>query len=134
MSLLLNLNYNTLSDKAIQISKSTECQTIVNQFKADAEANNLDKMTMSGSIALTSAKDLHLAYHNVNYTMTGVKNNGKWTGSIVFTDTYDFDAVTWKDALTDNLLVGIINNYAAYAESIGAIVPYNIQVTVPVVF
>lgn len=127
-----NLNYNTLSDKSQQISNSSEYQEIITQFISGANANNLTSMTMSGSIALDSTVDLHLAYNNVNYTMTAVKSNGKWIGSIVFTDTYDFDAVSWKAQLSIDTLIDIINNYAAYAESIGAIVPYNITVTVPV--
>ena len=49
-----------------------------------------------------------------------MKSNGKWTLTITFTDTYDFDAQSWKNAMTDNALVTILNNYAAYAQSIGA--------------
>ncbi|MEQ2543297.1 hypothetical protein WMO27_18525, partial [Lachnospiraceae bacterium CLA-AA-H183] len=69
-----------------------------------------------------------------NYSATGVKSNGKWTLTITFTDTYDFDAQSWKNAMTDNALVTILNNYAAYAQSIGAIVPYNVTVTVQTTF
>lgn len=36
--------------------------------------------------------------------------------------------------MTDNVAVTALNNYAAYAQDIGAIVPYNITVTVKTTF
>ncbi len=96
-------------------------------------ADQLD-LSMGMMDVLNSTTDLHLAYNNVNYSATGVKSNGKWTLTITFTDTYDFDAQSWKNAMTDNALVTILNNYAAYAQSIGAIVPYNVTVTVQTTF
>lgn len=54
---------------------------------------------------------------------------------ITFKDTYDFDNEKWTDvsglkAQTINLL----NSYGKYAESIGAIVPYDIKVIVKTTF
>ena len=119
---------------AKQIAGSTECTTIVNQFKQDVTGTNYVRKTNSETTTLNSTTDLHLAYNNVNYSATGVKSNGKWTLTITFTDTYVFDAQSWKNAMTDNALVTILNNYAAYAQSIGAIVPYNVTVTVQTTF
>lgn len=115
-----NLSYGSTTDMAKQIAGSTECRTIVNQFKSDVTGTNYVRKTNSGTTTLNSTTDLHLAYNNVNYSATGVKSNGKWTLTITFTDTYDFDAQSWKNAMTDNALVTILNNYAAYAQSIGA--------------
>ena len=129
-----NLSYGSTTDMAKQIAGSTECRTIVNQFKSDVTGTNYVRKTNSGTTTLNSTTDLHLAYNNVNYSATGVKSNGKWTLTITFTDTYDFDAQSWKNAMTDNALVTILNNYAAYAQSIGAIVPYNVTVTVQTTF
>lgn len=129
-----NLSYGSTTDMAKQIAGSTECTTIVNQFKSDVTGTNYVRKTNSGTTSLNSTTDLHLAYNNVNYSATGVKSNGKWTLTITFTDTYDFDAQSWKNAMTDNALVTILNNYAAYAQSIGAIVPYNVTVTVQTTF
>jgi hypothetical protein len=129
-----NLSYGSTTDMAKQIAGSTECTTIVNQFKSDVTGTNYVRKTNSGTTTLNSTTDLHLAYNNVNYSATGVKSNGKWTLTITFTDTYDFDAQSWKNAMTDNALVTILNNYAAYAQSIGAIVPYNVTVTVQTTF
>lgn len=129
-----NLSYVSTTDMAKQIAGSTECTTIVNQFKSDVTGTNYVRKTNSGTTTLNSTTDLHLAYNNVNYSATGVKSNGKWTLTITFTDTYDFDAQSWKNAMTDNALVTILNNYAAYAQSIGAIVPYNVTVTVQTTF
>lgn len=87
-----NLSYGSTTDMAKQIAGSTECTTIVNQFKSDVTGTNYVRKTNSGTTTLNSTTDLHLAYNNVNYSATGVKSNGKWTLTITFTDTYDFDA------------------------------------------
>lgn len=129
-----NLSYGSTTSMAKQIAGSTECATIINQFKSDVAGTSYVIKTNSGTTTLNSTTDLHLAYNNVNYSATGVKTNGKWTLTITFTDTYDFDAQSWNNAMTDNALVTILNNYAAYAQSIGAIVPYDVTVTVQTTF
>lgn len=129
-----NLSYGSTTDMAKQIANSSECAAIVNQFKSDVTGTSYVRKTNSGTTTLNSTTDLHLAYNNVNYSATGVKSNGTWTLTIKFTDTYDFDAQAWNNAMTDNALVTILNNYAAYAQSIGAIVPYDVTVTVVTTF
>ena len=119
---------------AKQIADSTECAAIVNQFKSDVTGTSYVRKTNSGTTTLNSTTDLHLAYNNVNYSATDVKSKGTQTLTITFTDTYDFDTQAWNNAMTDNALVTILNNYAAYAQSIGAIVPYDVIVTVKTTF
>ncbi len=52
---------------------------------------------------------------------------------IKFSDTYDFEKQAWENAMTDNIVTAL-NNYAAYAQDIGVIVPYGITVTVRITF
>ena len=118
-------------DKEFQGYKEKGLKLDMSRGKPSIAQLNLSMGMMD---VLNSTTDLHLAYNNVNYSATGVKSNGKWTLTITFTDTYDFDAQSWKNAMTDNALVTILNNYAAYAQSIGAIVPYNVTVTVQTTF
>ena len=120
---LLEAKFQEIKGKGLKLDMS----------RGKPSAAQLD-LSMGMMDVLNSTTDLHLAYNNVNYSATGVKSNGTWTLTITFTDTYDFDAQSWKNAMTDNALVTILNNYAAYAQSIGAIVPYNVTVTVQTTF
>lgn len=129
-----NLEYGSTSDYAAQIADSSECQQIVNDFKAYVSGKHLSARSTSGSTTLDSTTDLHLAYNKVSYIASGRKTNGVWNLTITFNDTYDFETQAWENAMTDNAVVTILNNYAAYAQSIGAIVPYNVKVTVSTTF
>lgn len=70
----------------------------------------------------------------MSYVASGTKSNGTWTLTIKFKDTYDFEKQAWENAMTDNVVVTALNNYAAYAQDIGAIVPFDITVTVKTTF
>lgn len=129
-----DLSYGYTSSYAQQILNSSECQSIISDFKAYVTGKNLNARTTSGSKTLNSTTDLHLAYNKVSYYATGIKNNGVWTLTIKFRDTYDFQKQAWENAMTDNIVVTALNNYAAYAQDIGAIVPYDITVTIRTTF
>ena len=129
-----DLSYGSTSSYATQILNSSECKKIISDFKAYVKGKNLSARTTSGSITLNSTTDLHLAYNKVSYVASGTKSNGKWTLTIKFKDTYNFEKQAWENAMTDNVVVTALNNYAAYAQDIGAIVPYDITVTVKTTF
>lgn len=129
-----NLSYSSSSAYSKQILNSSECRKIINDFKKAVKGNNYYGRSITGSTTLNSTTDLHLAYNKVSYTASGRKTNGKWNLTITFKDTYDFESQAWKNAMTDNLAVTALNNYAAYAQSIGAIVPYNVLITVQTSF
>lgn len=129
-----NLSYGANTTFASQISKSSEYKAIVNSFKSYVKGKKLSARTTSGSTTLNSTTDLHLAYNRVSYVASGKKSNGVWTLTITFSDTYDFDKQAWKNAMTGNPAVTILNNYAAYAQSLKAIVPYKVKVTVNTTF
>lgn len=129
-----NLAYSSSTSYARQILYSTECKAIINDFKSQVEGTDFVSKVYSGSTTLDSTTDLHLAYNKVSYTVSGKKNNGTWTLTITFKDTYDFESQPWKNTMTDADVVTVLNNYAAYAQSLGAIVPYNVQVTVQTTF
>lgn len=125
-----NLSYSTSTTYSKQIKQSTEFKSILNSFKASVKGKKLSQRTTSGSTTLNSTTDRHLAYNKVSYVAYGTKKNNTWTLKVVFSDTYDFEKEPWKNAMTSNSAVTVINNYAAYAQSLGAIVPYKISVTV----
>lgn len=127
-----NLTYGSASTYARQIENSSECAQIASLFESNVAGTVLNKYVLPGSTTLNSTTDLHLAYNRVSYTATGYKSGGNWRINIVFSDTYDFAPMDWISGLLDNAAITIINNYAAYAQEIGAIVPYNINITVSV--
>lgn len=129
-----NLSYGSSTSYASQISKSSECKKIVNSFKSYVKGKKLTARRTSGSTTLNSTTDLHLAYNKVSYVASGTKKNGTWTLTITFSDTYDFEKQAWKNAMTNNPAVTILNNYAAYAQSLKAIVPFKVKVTVKTTF
>lgn len=122
------LTYAYGSSISNQILNSAEGREIVEEFKSCVKDTNYTSCNTNGTIALDSTTDLHLAYNNVYYNVQGFKTDGQWTIQIIVNDLYDFDEQPWKNAMTDNIVVTALNNYAAYAESIGAIVPYAIHV------
>lgn len=122
------------STYSTQILNSIECNNIVTSFKEAINGRDIIGMTKSGDITLNSTTDLHLAYNKVSYVAMGVKKDGIWKLTIVFKDVYDFETQKWKNAMTNNPAVTILNNYAAHAQSIGAIVPYNISISVETSF
>ncbi len=129
-----DLSYSSNTSYANQIKYSSECNSIVNAVRNYVRGKSITYYSVSSHISLTSSTDLHLAYHNVDYTVTAQKSGHTWNLTIVFLDTYDFEYQSWANSMTDNQAVTIINNYAAYAQSQGAIVPYNISVTVSTSF
>ena len=119
-----------------QVKNSSACKEIVSEFKSYVKGKKLSARTTSGSTALNSSHDLTLAFNNVSYVASGTKNSkGVWTLKIKFKDTYDFDCDKWTNvkgfrAATINGL----NSYGKYAQSIGAVVPYKIQIEVRTTF
>lgn len=80
---------------------------------------------------MNSTNDLKLAYNKVSYKVTANKKSGTWNIKIVFSDTYDFKYASWGEySGLGSADITIINNYGATAQSVGAVVPYNIDITV----
>jgi len=125
-----NLSYGYTSSYATQIQYSSECNSIVNSVKSYVRGRNISYYSLSSSTTLNSTTDLFLSYNKVNYEVTARRVGKRWNLTIVFTDRYDFEIQAWSNSMTDNNAVTIMNNYAAMAQSMGAIVPYNISVTV----
>lgn len=123
-------SFSSSSSEASQIKSASEFKSLLSKFKKSVKGKGLTSKRMSGSIAFTDDTDLYLAYHNMDYSIYGRKSGNTWTLTVTLTDTYDFDAQAWKNKMSGNPAVTVINNYAAYAQSIGAIVPYDITVKV----
>ena len=129
-----DLSYSSNTTYARQIQYSSECNSIVNSVRNYVRGKNISYYSCSSHISLSSTTDLLLAYHDVDYVVTARKTGNRWNLSIVFSDTYDFEAQSWENFMTDNQAITIINNYAAFAQSQGVIVPYDVSVTVSTSF
>lgn len=121
------LVYAPSSQYAVQLLKSEEGKQIIKDFKAQSAGES--SYTMSGDIALDSTPDLYLAYNKVSYTASGTKAGDTWVLTITFKDRYDFAAGNWSSTLNAQSIVTVINNYAVYAQTLDAIVNYDISVT-----
>lgn len=125
-----NLAFSSDSKFAKQIAESAECDAIVEEFKEQVEGLDISEKSIKSSTTLNSTTDLHLSYNKVSYEVVGKKVDGKWNLKITFYDRYDFETQAWEDSISIGSIVKILNNYAAYAQEVGAIVPYDIKVTV----
>lgn len=111
-------------------------KTIYDDYKRYVKNRSLGVYSTSGSTKLDSPKDLHLALNKVNYTASGnsrtVKIGGRkrkvWNVRFTFTDKYDFEVQAWKISMNSSSIVTILNNYAAYGQKLGAVVPYNVKI------
>jgi hypothetical protein len=121
-----NLTYQKGSDVSNQIQNSSEFKKIISNLKNYVRGKKLGRYFGEGSTTLNSTTDLHLAFNKISYVFDANKSNGKWTVDIRFKDKYDFDKIAWKAA--GNKVVTIINNYAVAAQSVGAIVPYDVTI------
>ena len=65
-----DISYGSSTTYASQISKSSECKKIVQQFKADVKGQNMTARTITSSTTLNSTTDLHLDYAIRNPTPT----------------------------------------------------------------
>lgn len=124
-----NLSYGGTTTYATQIANSAECKKLVDEFHTYVKGKKLSARTTSGSVTLNSTTDLHLAYNKMDYVISGKKTGNTWKLEVTVKDTYDFETQAWKNSMSNSLAVTAINNYAAYAQSLKAIVPYKVQVT-----
>ena len=121
---LLNRSLQDHPEKWNQDSSSIYAQQIKNS--AEYKAFN-GTFGSSGNITfdIKNNPDLYLAYHGMEYTESG--------STITFTDTYDFaydDDMGLGATPLLNSIIAAVNNFAYFAQQIGAIVPYAISVTV----
>ncbi|MEY8367320.1 hypothetical protein AALA24_01000 [Anaerovoracaceae bacterium 42-11] len=132
-----NISITSSDPIAAQVKKSTEIKKIISDYKAYVRSKNISLYSTSGSVTLNSTRDLHLAFNKVSYQASGTRNSkGVWTLTITVNDTYDFEHISWKNALSGYSSAGVtlINNYAAYGQSIKAVVPYKIKITMKTTF
>jgi len=116
---------------ANQIKQSKEYKNVMANLKKTLKREKKKTYYQTGSMALESIKDLHLALHNVNYCITATKKGGSWHTTMAITDTYNFEWKTWKQTMgTNSKIVNILNNYAVLAQSVGAINEYSIEARV----
>lgn len=92
------------------------------QIKKSVEYNNLSGGTITFDIK--NNPDLYLAYHGMKYSYS------EESDTVTFTDRYDFDFMEWEDTFSLQSIIVMVNNFAFFAQCIGAIVPYGISVTV----
>lgn len=90
------------------------------QIKKSVEYNNRSGNTITFDIK--NNPDLYLAYHGMNYS--------EGSGTVTFTDRYDFAFMKWEDTFSLQSIIAAVNNFAFFAQCIGAIQNYDISVTV----
>lgn len=135
-----NKSYAASSNLASDIKQQSGYKDSKKYIKQDcisAEKKGKTTAYRSNSFGLTrtagtqKAWDMYLAIHNTNYTANCTKKSGKWNLVMKTSDVYNFEYWNLKNykGMTSKG-VAIINNYAAAAQKIGAIVPYNVYVTI----
>lgn len=141
-----DLTYGPNSTYAQQIQESSEFDDIVDEMIQEAENATPGAVgfVYYGTTSLDSTTDLLLAYRAVSYTVhlqRPYSSSNDWTAEVVFRDTYDFDSDGWSDVWeelnTGGLIAGgaeVLNMVAEAAMDIGAIVEYDIRVTVETSF
>jgi hypothetical protein len=100
-----------------------------NVYKKLSENNSAIYYYTEGSMILNSTKDLFLALNKVGYEVSARNYSGTWDVWIKVTDTYNFEYANWMSSsgLTGAAATAL-NNYGVIAQSIGAVVPYDITV------
>lgn len=122
-------SYNRGSTRSNQVQNSSEFKSIVKNIKSQLAKTSKTVWSDTGSTTLNSTTDLFLALNKVSYIAGAEKVNGKWTIYIRFHDTYDFEYKDWMGAPgVSGAMATALNNYGAYANSIGAIVSYDIAI------
>jgi len=72
--------------------------------------------------------DFYLTYGKISYTWSAQNTGDTWLVNITISDRYDYTSIKPADIRSGLLskYVDLANNYAAEAQNVGAIVPYNI--------
>lgn len=134
------------SSYAEQIQESSEFQDILDDAKSLARGldDNVSVYRTSGSTTLDSTTDLLLAYRAIRYNIRMERdhsNDNLWHLEVTFKDTYDFDSdgwiSIWEEYQTGSFIgaaAEALNAAAEAAMDIGAIVEYDIEVTVETSF
>lgn len=123
-----NLSLSSGSDFSNEVKDSSEWRKIVSDYKSYVKGANLSGYGTMDSTAFNSNLDLLMALHAVDYYAHGSKSGNTWDLTIDFSDTYDFAPKDWKSANLGHDVAAIINNVGVYAQSVGAIVPYDISI------
>ncbi|MBQ4649757.1 MAG: hypothetical protein IJB73_03540 [Firmicutes bacterium] len=127
-----DLYYGAGSEYSIKVKESDSYRNVIEEFKSIVENTDVSPVTYPNeSTTLNSTKDLFLAINRAEYSITGQKTANVWNLTIVFKDTYNFEYANWAEYsdLTGNAAVAL-NNYGSFAEDEGAIVAYDVYITV----
>lgn len=126
--------YNNGSWQSNLVRNGTAYKNLISKVRSDLSSAPysypwITSYSTLGSMVLNNPTDLFLALNKVNYKVNAKKTNGTWDIQIMIEDKYDFEYQDWMNAPGFyGEAATILNNYGAYAESIGAIVPYNILI------
>ena len=131
---------NSLRDNPSDLvySSNSEISGIIKNSRVYKDKMDAFKENVSGSYykdssdrALTkqnSTVDMYLALHKVKYLFEATRINVKeWEVFALITDRYNFEYWNYEGNVPDQVVV-YINNCAALAQELGAIVPYDINI------
>lgn len=137
-----DLIYGPDTTYADQIKESSEFDDIIEYAKSLARGfdDNVSIYMTSGSTSLESTVDLLLSYRAIRYNLhmkRDYRDHNVWNIEVTFKDTYDFDSDGWSEIWDEIQTGGLIDGGAEFlnmcadaAMDIGAIVEYDIKVTV----
>lgn len=131
-----DLTYQSGSTYSNKVLNTIEMQGIISNVYRALSSTTGSYYTTSGSDKFeshgtTDSQDAFLAIHYFNYSVSAIKNSatGKWSIRITLTDVYDYEIHSGYGNPWDT-----INNTAAVAQSMGAIVPYNITINIQITY
>ena|GEM_PF-3688749 len=84
--------------------------------------------TQTGSVALNSTTDLHLALNLASYILGAEKVGSSWNIYVRYYDVYDFAPGDWSKLSLSGAAIAALNQAGYSAMSIGAVVPYGIEI------
>ena len=125
-----NVTYDAGSWQSDKVKDADAYKALISDVEKELKDYTENHYTKRGDITLSSPEDVFLALNKVSYSLSAAKENGKWKVWVGIRDTYNFESQSWEQ-YGDNIgsdAVTVLNNYADYAESIGAINEYNITI------
>lgn len=124
-----SVSYEAGCARSLELHNSSTYNDVIRDFKDALDSLPSSKQYHStyGSFKLDDDLDLYMGINYADYLIAAEKVNGRWQIYMRVDDIYDFDHKAWEEVTSPTTAAGVaLNNYGDYAESIGAIVPFDV--------
>jgi hypothetical protein len=112
-----------------QVKDSTAHKNLINNVKNILKNHTGTSYSQTGSVVMNNTTDLALALNKVSYILGAEKVGGTWNIYVRYHDVYDFEYQKWGNISgLGSAAKTALNNYGNLAQSIGAVVPYDIAI------